>query len=333
MSLDLTTRYLGLSLKNPLVASACPLTGELDVLRRLEEAGAAAAVMPSLFEEQIQHPQPRQLSDPAPPAFIGSLSYFRELAEYNKGPECWLRHIEQAKKAVSIPVIGSLNAVSMGPWLRYARRIQEAGADALELNLYLLVTDPDTTAEQVESRYLEIVSGVRAIVSIPLAVKLGPHFSALPNMARRLAAAGVNGLVLFNRFLQPEIDVDGLKAVPHLTLSSADELRLPLRWIALLHGRVPLSLAATSGIGSSRDVLRALLAGADVAMIASTLYRHGVPQLRALLDGVQQWLQANGYQSVEQIKGALSHARCPDPAAFERANYTKALSSFTAGSS
>jgi dihydroorotate dehydrogenase (fumarate) len=205
----------------------------------MEEGGAAAAVMPSLFEEQIDHVEPvlRGLPGSAPPAFIESLYYFRELAEYNKGPDVLLRYIEHAKKAVSIPLIGSLNATSIGPWIQYGRRIEAAGADALELNLYLLVTDPDTTSEEVESRYLELVSSVRETISIPLAVKIGPYFSSLPNMARRLAAAGGDGLVLFNRFLQPDVDVDALQTLPHLTLSSADEFRLPLRWIGILHNR------------------------------------------------------------------------------------------------
>lgn len=333
MSVDLSTTYLGLTLKNPVVVSACPLTAELDVLRRLEAAGAAAAVMPSLFAEQVpssDHKSPSGFVVPA--SFVGGLPNFRELVEYNRGPENWLRNLEQAKKSISIPIIGSLNVLSTGEWLEYARRIEEAGADALELNLYLLVADPETTSEQVENHYLEIVSAVREKISIPLAVKLSPYFSALPNMANRLAAAGVQGLVLFNRFLQCEIDINAIKAVPHLSLSTSDELRLPLRWIAVLYERVPLSLAATSGISSWPDVLKAVMAGADVAMIASVLYRQGVQQLGAILDPLTRWFEENEYHSLTQIKGMLSHKRCPDPTVFERANYTKALSSFVADS-
>ena len=331
MTVDISTNYLGLKLANPIVVSACPLTGEIDVLRRIEEQGAAAAVLPSLFEEQLDH-QGLGLKDVAAASsarpFIESMSYFHELKEYNRGPDVYLKHVEQAKKAVSIPIIGSLNVTALGPWLRYARSIEQAGADALELNIYFLVTDPEITSREVEARYVELVSAVRSEISIPLAVKIGPQFTALPNMARRLVEAGADGLVLFNRFLQPDIDLDHERVSPRLTLSTPDELRLPLRWIALLSERVQASLAGSGGAHFADDAIKLLLAGADVVMVASTLYRHGVEVLRTLVDGVRYWLESNDYQSLAQIRGHLSQRNCPDSAAFERANYTKALTSF-----
>jgi dihydroorotate dehydrogenase (fumarate) len=330
MSVDLQTRYLGLELKNPLVVSACPLTGQVETLCRLEEAGAAAVVLPSLFEEQIVHDQMESFEyyeDPAN-SFREALTYFPELETYNPGPDSYLRSIEAAKAAVTIPVIGSLNGTSRGGWIRYARMIQEAGADALELNIYLVATDPEHTAADVEARYLELVQAVRETVSIPMAVKIGPFFSSLPHMARRLKAAGAGGLVLFNRFLQPDIDLETLAVTPHLVLSTSDELRLPLRWIAILRGQLDLSLAATTGVHTPADVLKLLLAGADVTMTASSLYKHGPGHIRTLLDGLRAWLEEKEYTSVEQMKGSVSQANSRDPEAFERANYVKTLTNF-----
>jgi dihydroorotate dehydrogenase (fumarate) len=334
MTIDLTTHYLGLKLSNPVVVASCPLTGELDVLRRLEEYGAAAAVMPSLFEEQFDH----KASDshpascpPGPSPYVESMAYFHELKEYNRGSEVYLKHLAAAKKAVSIPIIGSLNVAALGDWLRCASRIQEAGADALELNIYFVATDPDTTSHDIEARYVELVAAARNEISIPLAVKVGPFFTAFPNVARRLVEAGADGLVLFNRFLQPDIDVPTMSVVPRLVLSTPDDLRLCLRWIALLYGRLHASLAATSGVHIADDVFKLVLAGADVVMVASTLYRHGAGVLRTLIDGVQFCLESNDYHSLDQVKGILSQRNCPDPAGFERANYTKALSSFLNG--
>jgi dihydroorotate dehydrogenase (fumarate) len=335
MVIDLTTRYLGLTLANPVVVSACPLTGELDVLRRLEEQGAAAAVMPSLFEEQFDPPAGTSSAESGAlgaAGFVESMAYFHELKEYNRGPGVYLKHLTAAKKAVSIPIIGSLNVTSPGKWIQCARRIQDAGADALELNIYFLPTEPDTTSQEVEARYVELVAMVRDQISIPLAVKTGPFFTAFPNMARRLVAAGANGLVLFNRFIQPDIDVKTMRVLPRLTLSTPDELRLSMRWIALLYGRLDASLAATGGAHFADDVFRLLLAGADVVMVASTLYRHGVEVLRSLIDGVLLLLESNDCRSIEQVRGSLSQWKCADPAAFERSNYTKALSSFLSGS-
>jgi dihydroorotate dehydrogenase (fumarate) len=325
MKTDLTTNYLGLQLANPLIVSACPLTGELDVLRKLQDLGAAAAVLPSLFEEQFEGgASDRGQSE----AFYDQLAYHQELKEYNRGPEVYLKHIAAAKLAVSFPVIGSLNVTGPGDIARHARRIQEAGADALEINIYSVPTDPAVTAQQLEAQYVELVAATRSQISIPLAVKIGPYFTALPNFAQRLVDAGADGLVLFNRFLQPEIDLDHLRVDPRLRLSSSDELRLPLRWIAILHGRISASLAATSGIHFADDVARAILAGADAVMVASTLYQHGIGTLRTLIEGLSYWMESRDYHNLGQVKGALSQRRCPNPAAFERANYAKAIMSF-----
>ncbi|MGP0068234.1 MAG: dihydroorotate dehydrogenase-like protein [Isosphaeraceae bacterium] len=331
MNVDLTTRYLGLALANPLVISACSLTGNLDSLRRLEDAGAAAAVMPSLFEEQIEHDEMaiHRFYEHGAESFPEALSYFPELDNYNTGPDAYLRHIEEAKRSLSIPVIGSLNGTSTGGWVRYGRMIQEAGADALELNVYHVETDPFQTSNDVESRYVDLVEAVRKVVAIPLAVKLGPFFSSLPNIALRLTQAGANGLVLFNRFLQPDIDLETLRVAPNLVLSTSRELRLPLRWIAILRAHFHNSLAATTGVHTAEDAIKLLLAGADVTMIASALYQHGPNHFRTLLDGIHAWMVEKEYPSVSKMKGSLSLINAPDPAAFERANYIKTLVNFT----
>jgi dihydroorotate dehydrogenase (fumarate) len=333
MSIDTSTHYLGLKLANPVVISACPLTGELDVLRKLADFGAAAAVLPSLFEEQLKDGAGEGALSCSPEELpiVEPLAHFHALKHYNRGPADYLRHLSAAKKAVSIPIIGSLNVTGPGEATRYARRFQEAGADALEVNIYFLATDPETTGQEVETRYVELVAAVRNEVTIPLAVKLSPFFTSLPNFVRRVVDAGANGVVLFNRFLQPDIDLDRMQVCPRLALSSSDELRLTLRWIALLHGRIHTSFAATSGIHFADDVVKALLAGADVTMVASTLYQHGVEVLPTIIDGLSNWAEANDFPSVERIKGALSQRRCPNPAVFERANYTRALASFLNG--
>ena len=325
MSTDLSTKYLGLKLANPLIVSACPLTGELDVLRKLQELGAAAAVLPSLFEEQFEGGESDRAGGGT---FLDNFAYYQELKEYNRGPDLYLKHIAAAKEAVSFPIIGSLNVTGPGDVVRHARRIQEAGADALEVNIYAVPTDPNVTSQQIETRYVELVAAARSQISIPMALKISPYFTALPNLAQRLVDAGADGFVLFNRFLQPEIDLDHMRVSAHLQLSSREELRLPLRWIAILHGRVRASLAATSGIHFADDVVRAILAGADAVMVASTLYQHGVGTLRTLIEGLGYWMESRDFHNLEQIKGALSQRRCPDPTAFERANYTKAISSF-----
>ncbi|HEX3657574.1 MAG TPA: dihydroorotate dehydrogenase-like protein [Pirellulales bacterium] len=336
MSVDLTTQYLGMKLRNPLVVSACMLTAELDVLRSLENLGAAAAVLPSLFEEQIENGASER--KPADYPFASgnageTLSYFRELDRYNRGADRYLSHIEAAKKAVRIPIIASLNGTHGGDWIHFARRIETAGADALELNQYSVITDLAVRSDEVEAQYVELVAEVCRAVSIPVAVKLSPYFTALPSFARRLVEAGADGLILFNRFLQPDIDLDALKVSPHLALSTPDELRLPLRWIALLAGRVPTSLALTTGVGFYDGVIKSLLAGADVVMIASALYRNGVGYLQTLLTDVTQWIERSEFNSISEFKGILSQTRCSNPQAFERANYAKALTCYASGNS
>ncbi len=278
---DLTTTYLGLTLKNPVVASASPLSKKLEGIRRLEEAGAAAVVMYSLFEEQITHESLAldHFLNRGTESFAEALSYFPDLENYNIGPDEYLNLIRRAKEAVSIPIIGSLNGVSAGGWVEYARKIEEAGADALELNMYYIPTDPDITAQELEQNYVDLVSEVCSRVSIPVAVKLSPFFTALPNMAKRLAGAGAKGLVLFNRFIQPDLDIETLEVVPALQLSTPAELRLPLRWVAILFGRVPCDLALTSGVHDAQAVLKAMMAGAKVTMLASSLLMNGVKRI------------------------------------------------------
>ncbi|MBN2217091.1 MAG: dihydroorotate dehydrogenase-like protein [Pirellulales bacterium] len=331
MGVNLRTKYLGLSLENPLVVSACPLTQKLDSLRRIEEAGAAAAVLPSLFEEQIEHESAEltKAHEFGTDSFAEALTYFPEQDDYRAGPDSYLEHIEKAKAAVSIPIIASLNGTSEGGWVRYAKLMENAGADALELNIYFIAATLDMTSEEVEARYLDLVSAVKDSVSIPLAVKVGPYFSSMGNMAKRLVGAGADGLVLFNRFLQPDIDLDEMETSPHLELSTRFELLKPLRWIAVLHGRVNASLALTSGLHEAADLAKALAAGADVGMVASVLYTQGIPHISKILGGLTEWMEEKEYDSVEQLRGSMSQENCPDPAAFERGNYMKALVSFT----
>jgi len=331
MSVDLSTNYLGLKLKNPLVVAACPLTEKVDMLRRLEDAGASAAVLPSLFEEQIRKEEVEtfKANEYTADRFAESLTYFPEQDDYRIGPDLYLDHIAAAKKAVKMPIIASLNGVSLGGWTRYAKLMQEAGADALELNVYFIAADIRMTAQDVETLYLDLVQAVKEAVSIPLAVKVGPYFSSMGHMSKRLVDAGADGLVLFNRFLQPDIDLDTLEITPRLALSTSFELLLPLRWVAILHGRVKTSLAITSGIHTPDGMAKALLAGADVGMIASALYNEGIEQVGDILKGLTTWMEEKEYTSVEQLKGSMSQENCPDPAAFERGNYMKALASFT----
>jgi len=331
MSVDLSTKYLGMVLKNPLVVAACGLTEPLDNLRKLEAEGAAAVVLPSLFEEQIVHEETEiaKAHEFGTDSFAEALTYFPEQDNYRFGPDAYLEHIEEAKKALSIPVIASLNGVSEGGWTRYAKLMQDAGADAIELNVYLIAADMEMTGQQVEQRYLELVSTVKKSVSIPLAVKVGPYFSSTAHMAKSLVEAGADGLVIFNRFLQPDIDLKTLKISPKLVLSTTPELLVSLRWIAILHGRVNASLALTGGLHGPKGMLKSLLAGADVGMVASVLYQKGFGRIGAILKGVQEWMEEQGYESVEQLKGSMSQENCPEPNAFERGNYMKALTSFT----
>lgn len=327
MSPDLRTRYLSLDLEHPVVASASPLTGDLDTLKALEEAGAAAVVLPSLFEEQIEHEEValHETLELGAHSFGEALTYFPEMDDYNTGPGRYVEHVAAAKQALSIPVIASINGVTPGGWVRYAELLQQAGADAIELNVYAVETDPYASAASVEDRTLRLVSKVRAAVTVPLAVKVGPYYTAFAHVAQRFGDARADGLVLFNRFLQPEIDLETLTVKPELRLSSPDELRLPLRWIAILSGRVPLSLAATSGVRSADDVVKLVLAGADAVMVASELLRRGPQVVTELRDGLRDWLGEREYASVEQAKGSMSQASCGDPHAFERAQYVRTL--------
>jgi len=331
MSIDLRTRYLGLELRNPIVASASPLTGSLDSLQRLQDAGVAAVVLPSLFEEQIEHEEMAQHdlmlygSELSPEAG----GFFPEPPQAPSAIDRHLHLIEGAKKALSVPVVASLNGYTTGGWTRYAKQFEAAGADAIELNVYFLATGTEDSSATVEQRYVDLVSAVRAETRIPVAVKVAPYFSAFANMATRLVAGGASGLVLFNRFVQPDIMLDELEVAPHLVLSNPEELRLALRWIAILHGHVQASFAATGGAHSPEDVLKLLLAGADCVMLASSLLMKGPQHVRTLLDGVERWMAEREYVSVQQMKGSLSQRACPDPAAFERANYMKALKSYT----
>jgi dihydroorotate dehydrogenase (fumarate) len=330
MSVDLSTTFLGLRLRNPAVIAASPLSAQIHLLQRLEEAGAGAAVLPSLFEEQIEVEGLAPRTPAAPDTCTATESFpYRDMLDYNAGPDAYLRHVEAAKRALSIPVIGSLNGTTPGGWVRFAQLIQEAGADALELNAYFMPTRAEQTGRMVEDHYVELVAAVRAKVSIPLAVKIGPFFSSLPEMARRLVEAGADGLTLFNRFLQPDIDLDTMEVTPSLVLSSRDELRLPLRWIAILREHTKASLAATSGIHFAEDLLKLILAGADVGMIASALIRNGPDQLRTMLAEVEYWMEQKHFASVEQIKGSLSQQRVAHPGDFERVNYMRAISSLT----
>jgi dihydroorotate dehydrogenase (fumarate) len=331
MSARLKTRYLGLDLKSPVVASAGPLTAGLESLIRLEECGAAAVVLPSLFEEQIvrEEDEINKLYEYGTESFAEAQTYLPEMEEYHTGPDNYLRNLRNAKGALTIPVIASLNGTTPGGWTKYARLMQDAGADALELNIYYLPTNPDVTSAEVEARYLNLLTRVRESVSIPLAVKIGPFFSSLPNMAKRLYDAGADGLVVFNRFLQPDIDLATLSVQPRLVLSTSDELRLPLRWIAILRSYFDKSIAATTGVHTAEDVLKLILAGADVAMTTSALLQSGPSLIGDILLGMRTWLDANEYESVEQMKGSMSQRNIPDPEAFERANYVKTIVSYS----
>ena len=328
--MDLTTKYLGLELRTPLVVSASPLSEDVDNLKRMEDAGASAIVLYSLFEEQLRQDrlELNQHLEHGTESFAEALTYFPDAEEYHLGPEEYLKHIAAAKKATRIPIIASLNCSSPGGWTDYAKQIQKAGADALELNIYYIPTDPDLPGTEVELNYLDILKAVRANVSIPIAVKLSPFFSNFANMAKRLDQAGANGLVLFNRFYQPDIELESLEVKPNILLSTPMSMRLPLRWIALLHCKVKASLAGTSGIHRASDALKMLMAGADVTMLCSTIIRHGIPQIAMIERDLADWMQEHEYESVSQLKGSLSQKNCAEPAAFERAQYMKALTGF-----
>jgi dihydroorotate dehydrogenase (fumarate) len=327
---DLSTTYLGLNLKNPLVASASPVSKNIDKARKLEEAGISAIVMYSLFEEQIIH-ESLELDHyltRGTDSFAEALTYLPDSGTYSVGPEKYLNQVNGLKKALSIPVIGSLNGVSKGGWTSYAKQIQDAGADALELNLYYIPTDPDLTAQELENAQVELVAQVKSVITIPLAVKLSPFITALPNFARRVVEAGANGLVLFNRFYQPDFDLEELEIVHNLDLSTSAELRLPLRWISILYGKVSADFALTSGVHTANDVLKSMMAGAKVAMMASNLLHNGEQVIPSMLNELGWWMESHEYKSIKQMQGSMSQKSVKEPAAFERANYMKVLNSF-----
>jgi len=331
VSADLSTRYLGFTLTSPVVASPSPLTEDPDMWPVLEAAGVGAIVLPSLFEEEVAQEEwwvSNQL-DLGADVFGEATSYLPEFDDYHLGPDRFLRLVEQAKAAVSVPVIASVNGTSRGGWTGYARRLVDAGADALELNVYDIVSDPSVSGSDVEERYLALVADVRRSVDVPLAVKVGPWFSAFAHMACELQKAGADGLVLFNRLYQPDIDLDTLRVVPRLHLSGPAEVKLPLSWIGILHGAFDGSLAASTGVHSGHDVLKLLLAGADVAMTTAALLRHGPEHVRHMLDEVQVWMDERGYDGVEQLKGSVSLRNATDPQAYQRANYYQVLHSWS----
>jgi dihydroorotate dehydrogenase (fumarate) len=328
--MDLSTTYLGLKLKNPLVPSSSPLSRKMSGLRQMEDAGASAIVLFSLFEEQItlESQTLNNYLTQGVDSFPEALSYFPEASVYEKGPDEYAEHIQKAKSSLDVPIIASLNGVSTGGWIKYAKNVEEAGADALELNIYYLPTDPNLTGAQVEQIYVNILQDVKKAVNIPVAMKLSPYFSSLANLAQQLTEAGASSLVLFNRFYQPDLDIENLEVVPHLLLSTSAELRLPLRWIAILYGRIEADLALTTGIHTVEDVLKGLMAGASVTMMASELLRNGTGRIGEVLIDMERWLTEYEYESIAQLQGSLSQINCSEPAAFERANYMRVLSSF-----
>lgn len=328
--IDLTTDYLGLTLKNPLVVSASPLCEDLGHLREMEVAGAAAIVLHSLFEEQIMfesHELDRHLSS-GTESFAESLTYFPEMKSYHLGPEAYLEYVGRAKAAVDIPIIASLNGVSTGVWIEYAQKIEEAGADALELNIYFIPTSVEMTGGQVEQMYIDLVQDVKRFVHIPVAVKLSPYFSSMANMAWHFDRVGADALVLFNRFYQPDFDLEKLEVVPHLTLSSSAELKTRLHWAAILFGQIQADIAITGGVHTAGDVIKSMMAGARVVMLASVLLKQGVGYLATLLVEVMKWMKEHEYHSIRQMQGSMSQRSVAEPAAFERGNYLRVLSSY-----
>jgi dihydroorotate dehydrogenase (fumarate) len=329
--IDLSTSYLGLILKNPLVASAGPLSKDIDQIRRMEDAGLSAIVLHSLFEEQItiESQQLDRFLDNQADSYAESLSYFPNLTSYNIGPDAYLEHIRIAKETVKVPVVASLNGTSVGGWIRYANLMEQAGADALELNFYAMPTDPDITGASLEDTFTELVSEIQDSIQIPVAVKIGPYFSSIPNIARKLDSAGAKGLVLFNRFYQPDFDLETLEVMPNLTLSNSSELLLRLHWVAILHGRIRADLAITGGVHTAVDVVKSMMAGAKIAMTTSALLRRGTVHATQILNDLSQWLEDHEYESVKQMQGSMSYRSVSDTTAFERGNYMKVLSSYS----
>lgn len=328
--MDLSTTYLGLKLKNPIVASASPLSRSMDSMRRLEDAGASAIVMHSLFEEQITHEAASldHYKSYGTESYAEALSYFPDTGDYHFAPEEYLELVAKASTKIEIPVIASMNGITPGGWTSYAKKMEEAGASALELNVYYLPTDTAMSGVDVEKRYSDILKQVRSAIKIPIAVKLSPFFSSIPNIAQRLVHEGADGLVLFNRFYQPDIDLDELDVKPGVALSTPFANRLPMRWIGILFGKIKASLAATSGIHSAEDVLKLTMAGADVTMMCSALLMHGSEYISTILKEIEHWMKEHEYESIEQMKGSLSHKSIAEPSAYERANYMKALNRY-----
>ena len=325
--MDISTKYLGMQLRTPLVASASPLSHEISGIRSLEDAGASAVVLYSLFEEQL-HKEALELElhlNAGTESFAESITYFPHSSEFHTGPEEYLNHVRKAKDAVNIPIIASLNGATLGGWAKYAKQIEQAGADAIECNLYSIPTNLEVSGSEIESNYADILREIKTSVQIPVAAKLSPFFSNLANMAKRLDQMGTNGLVLFNRFYQPDIDLEELEIKTNVLLSTKQDLRLPLTWIGILYGRIRASLAATSGVHGPEDVIKLLMVGADVTMLCSVLLRSGIPHLRHIEAGVLEWMEEHEYESVQQMQGSMSQLRCPDPGAFERAQYMRAV--------
>jgi dihydroorotate dehydrogenase (fumarate) len=325
--MNLSTNYLGLKLKNPVMPGASPLVDHFDNIRRLEDAGAAAIVMHSLFEEQITNDQLSEFAHTENPSesFSEATSYFPRMEDYALGPERYLEQIAKIKSMVEIPVIGSLNGVSLGGWTDYAKLIQQASADALELNVYYIATDTDEPGIAVEQRTLDILQAVRETVTIPIAVKLSPFFSSPGHFAKQLDALGAAGIVLFNRFYQPDIDIEQLEATHRLDLSNSTELRLRLRWSAILHGHLKADIAVSGGVHTTEDIIKAIMCGASSVQIVSSLLKYGPSHIGSLINGLRHWLEEHGYESVDQMRGSMSLRHCPDPTVFERANYLRVL--------
>jgi len=328
--IDLSAQYLGLKLKNPLIASASPLSERVETVKQMEQAGIGAVVMYSLFEEQIIH-ESLELDhylNYGTESFAEALTYLPDTGRYSLGPEKYVDHVKRLKDAVTIPVIGSLNGVSSGGWVQYAKRIEEAGADALELNIYYLPFDPSLTSAGLEENYIQLVKDVRREIKIPLAVKVSPFLTGVANVLKQFADAGADGLVLFNRFYQPDIDLEKMEITPSLVLSTSSELRMPLRWVALLYGQIKADFAITSGVHTSEDVIKSMMAGASAAMMASELLKNGIKRIPEILSGMQQWMETNEYESIAQMRGSMSAQAVRQPGSLRRSNYIKVLNSF-----
>jgi dihydroorotate dehydrogenase (fumarate) len=328
--MNLTTTYLGFKLRTPLVPSASPLSEKIDNIKRMEDAGASAIVFHSLFEEQVRrdHHDLQFYLEQGTESYAESLTYFPQRADFKVGPEVYLEHIAEAKAAVHIPIIGSLNGATFGGWMKYARRIEQAGADALELNIYNVPSDPERAGDDIENEYLTIIASIKTQLNIPVAVKISPFFTNFAHFARRADCNGADALVLFNRFYQPDIELETLEISPNVLLSTPMAMRLPMRWIAMLYGRIGANLAATSGIHRATDALKMLMAGADVTMLCSVLLRRGIDHIKVIEREMREWMEEHEYGSIEQLKGSMSQMNCPDPSAFERAQYMRALASY-----